>query len=180
MAYLLSEEDFTGGDINVAGTEQTLVCEELCRFIARYEPRFMEAVLGYDLSKAFYDGAAEETVDQRWVDLADGVVWVRNGQNVNWTGIKFAAARYVYYYYMRHLVTLTTTAGEKIPQADNATPAEVNLKVIAAWADMFRQVCALRDYLQYAKTGDDLIYPEWNNGYQLSPRKFRPINQWGI
>lgn len=179
MATLLSEGDFRG-DINVAGTEQTAVCEELCRFIARYEPDFMEKVLGYDLSKAFYEGAAEEDHDQRWTDLWEGVEWVHNDRNQRWRGLKFCAARYVYFYYMRYLMSLTTTAGEKIAAADNATSADVNHKAINAWNDMSREVRHLWEYLRYGMTDGELTFSEWDNGRGVYAPSLRPINQFGI
>ena len=179
MAHLLSEEDFRG-EINVAGTEQTIVAEELCRFIHDYEPRFMEAVLGYDLSKLFYDGAAESSPDQRWIDLLNGVVYDNNGRNTNWRGLKPLVGRYVYYFYFRNLARLATTAGEKIPQADNATAPQVSVLAYDRWGRMLSELPCLADYLRNCKDGDDLVYPEWDNGDTTMPIFGSGVNQWGI
>lgn len=180
MDTLLSEKDFRG-IVNVAGTEQTIICEELCRFIQQREPRVLRAVLGGSFYKAFFDGATAEDHAQRWEELWNGVEWTSINGPEHWEGLRLAAACYVYFYYMRHLVSLTTTSGEKIPQADNATPAQTHQKSIDAWTEMNRILKNLRRFLSY-RTDDDgvLMYPEWAQTAEAHYFTNRSVNRYGI
>lgn len=53
---------------------------ELINFINRYEPEFLEKVLGLDLYDAFMTGLQELVIEDRWVKLL-------NGAKFNWKGI---------------------------------------------------------------------------------------------
>jgi hypothetical protein len=60
------------GDLNIPNTGKTEVAELLDWYIQKYEPEFLQKVLGYQFYKNLLAGLQETTVAQKWVDLLEG------------------------------------------------------------------------------------------------------------
>jgi len=151
--------------------------------IARYEPKYLRAVLGntlYDeivagavasgvyfstqFSTQFYQGG----IPQRWDWIINGHTFDLNGRRYVWPGIQnaeriSAAANYVYWYYLKEKNPYPTGSGgfasSKLENAEAVGPFR---PAKSAWNDMvelngilYLMLTELRD------TNNDLYYPEF-------------------
>lgn len=139
--------------------------EELTRFISKYEPEFLDEVLGPDLSAAFQTGISAETPDQRWVDLKIRLV--------NETHKLSPIAGYVYYHYFRDRLSTSSGLGEIESTAENANVVLNTDKMARAYNDAVRKGRAVFEWVQ----SNASTYPELDptHYYNLSP-----VNTFGI
>ena len=80
---MLIDSSYFLGPLTIAQLGQQSVVDDLNDFINRWEPVIMEAALGYDFYQAFLDGinvGSDETIDQRWLDLLNGVAFTNLSQ----------------------------------------------------------------------------------------------------
>jgi len=75
---LIDNRYFTGS-LTIAQLGQPAVVDNLNVFIQRQEPLFLQAALGYQLWKDFVAGLNAPVIDQKWLDLRDGVDFTSNG-----------------------------------------------------------------------------------------------------
>lgn len=187
---MLIDKSYFIGDINVPNTSAVSVGERLDWFINKFEPQFLLQVLGYELDKAFAAGLAEDPVPQKWADLKDGVEYTGlDGRLRKWRGFietvvegedgqkQSMIANYVYYFFMRGVVTQTTGIGETVTKAENADIVSPADKMCYAWNEMIRWVRELVYFLD-SKVAD---YPEWEKQDRcLMGERFQMINSFGI
>ncbi len=75
---MLIDTSYFTGPLTIAQLGQKAVDDSLKSFINRFEPVIMEAALGYDFYQAFLNGldvTSDEVIDQRWMDLLNGVLF---------------------------------------------------------------------------------------------------------
>lgn len=181
---MIIDKSYFIGEINIPNTDKTAIGELVDKFIEKYEPKFLDETLGYNLAKAFRAGLDEYTVDQKWTDLLEGVEYVdANNKTRYWVGFitesfpKSPIANYVYYWFIRNNHTQTATMGEVKSQNENAVNVSPTLKMVQAWNEISAWVCELVDYLNAKETD----YPEWENqDVWCMLKKFHPINEFGI
>lgn len=79
------------GNLNIPNTDQQAVAEALSLFILKYEPEFLQKLLGYPLYKAFINGmnvVAPATPAQRYLDILYGKEYTDlNGNLAKWQGL---------------------------------------------------------------------------------------------
>lgn len=63
------------GPLTIAQLGQPAVANNLNLFINRAEPPLLEAALGYDLWQDFMTGLQQSVIDQKWINLRDGVTF---------------------------------------------------------------------------------------------------------
>lgn len=138
-------------------------------YIDRYEPEILKKLLGLELFRLVMD---ETTIEQRIIDLRDGVDYDVDGVLHHWNGLKnedeiSLIAYYVYYWYLRLSITDTTTQGEVQVNPENANIANMSLKIQGVWIsleDLYGSECrpdnyeSAFGYLNYFKE----LYPEWH------------------
>lgn len=135
---------------------------KLCKFINKYQPRFLKKALGYNVMVLLDAGITSS--EQRWLDLMDGVDYTLNGVEEHFEGILPLVARYVYRYYMDHEATTITHTGEKREKSANAEIAIINSKAQRMWSEMHEGMNSLWDFLQYRLDGDgERVYPEFDS-----------------
>ena len=87
---MLIDESYFTGPLAIAQRGQQSVVDNLDTFINRWEPVIMEAALGYDFYMAFLAGldvGSDESTEQRWLDLLNGVVFAStSGRRTRWVG----------------------------------------------------------------------------------------------
>lgn len=167
---MLIDQSFFVGEILVpnltgAGLIPAGNVEELNRFISKYEPEFLDEVLGQSLSAAFQAGVSEATPEQRWVDLKNRLV--------NETTKLSPIAGYVYYHYFRDRLSTSSGLGEIEAVGENANVVLNTDKMSRAYNDAVRKGRAVFSWvIQNAET-----YPEFDleHEYTLSP-----VNTFGI
>lgn len=175
------------GELLVANATVTNspVGEELQLYIDKYETQFLRYTLGHDLYAAFVAGLAmAPTIEQRWLDLRDGVEFTDQGgsRGYTWRGLKPAAigtskespiAMYIYFFYQKGLYTQSAGVGEVTTKNENATKANPGEKMAKAWNEMSSWV---RDLVWYMNNKRD-VYPEWQTNLLWNmQRNFLPVN----
>ena len=135
---IVSSSDFQG-EITIGQLEHRDVKANLNLFIEKYEPEFLDMLLGENLAEKLKDGLAEVTPDAKWSTLADKV--------------RLACANYIYFHYMRDDVTSSTGAGEVIEQTDNAKRTTPHMKLVRAWNEMVKKNIALDYWINKGEIG---------------------------
>lgn len=139
--------------------------EELNRFISKYEPEFLDEVLGHDLSTAFQTGISAATPEQRWVDLKIRLL--------NETHKLSPIAGYVYYHYFRDRLSTSSGLGEVESTAENANVVLNTDKMARAYNDAVRKGKAVFEYVQ----ANASTYPELDPTHCFT---LSPVNTFGI
>lgn len=87
---MLIDKTYFVGPLTIAQLGQPAVEDDLNNFIALWEPKIMEAALGYDFYQAFLSGlnvGSDEVPDQRWLDILNGVAFPNlAGIKKKWVG----------------------------------------------------------------------------------------------
>lgn len=83
----LIDQSYFIGSLTIAQLGQPAVLENLGAFINHIEPEILQAALGYELWEDFVDGLSQPSIDQKWLDLRDGVTFESTGlwPPFNWT-----------------------------------------------------------------------------------------------
>lgn len=75
----LIDKSYFTGKLTIAQLGQPAVVDNLSVFINREEPLFLQAALGYDLWLDFVNGLNAPSIDQKWLNLRDGVDFKADG-----------------------------------------------------------------------------------------------------
>jgi hypothetical protein len=181
---MLIDDTYFVGEILIAGLGYPPVQEALGTFIAKREPEYLKAVLGYGFYKVFSSGINNGQPEDRWNDLVNGSDYTdKCGMLREWTGLvndgkQSPIANYVYYWFQRDNVTFTSTVGEMEGQSENATSVSPAYKMCRAYNEMVDQTEVLHDFLMNKKDGDgNLVYPE----FKIKESEcFQKINMFNI
>lgn len=184
------------GELNLPNTQKQDVQDRLNLFITKYQAKFLNELLGYDLAKQLTTGLTAPTPDTKWTDLRDGKEFIGlNGLMYEWQGLrdnltkKSIIADYVYYWWMRNEVSQTSAVGEVMTTTENATRTSPSVKMCRAWNEMVNGVWQLVRFLDANRTD----YIGWRgaysynesyryntfSGYQLADI-FYPINDFNL
>lgn len=176
------------GTINIPGTGDANVAQRLGFFIEDYEDRLLRDILGYPLYKAFKDGNAAPSPDQKWLDLRDGKDYTDLvGRETRWDGLlvkrsgtnyrKSLIANYVYVKWVKDNASQNSMLGVVAPGVENSTLVSPAGRMVAAWNEMVDQIYQLCCFLD----SNISTYTEWqtrNNYFQML--KYRKTNTIGI
>ena len=174
---IVSTNDFIN-ELLVAGGENPHlgVGSELCAMIAKYEPVYLTAALGYGFYTVLLDNISDsENVPQPYADLLDGVNYTVNNRKYKWEGLRKHTAQFVYYWYQRNTVTVTSVVGQVKPKTENAVSAIVDFKAAKAYNDSVDGACSLKHYL----INNKYAYPDFAAAYQ-DHYVLTKINAFGI
>ena len=167
MATLISPsyfhtEIFIPNILEATPVEQARAAE-LQRFINKYEPEYLDLIMGYDMRVEFLAGLAANPIPAKWSELKT--------QLVNTSLLLSPIADYVYFYYMRFHLTQTTRSGEITTQVDNGTLTGSNFKQVAAYNRASEQALTIREWIEERLT----TYTTYNGSYC-----FEYLNTLGI
>lgn len=139
---------------------------QLNQFIDYHEPKFLEALLGYKLKKAYDTGIVGNV--QKYKDIRDGKEFENpEGILTKWPGLVYTngtskespIAEYIYYKWMLNKNSSTTVSGEKKTKVINAVDHTPRYKMANAWNRMAERNWKLLYFLQ---VNEDL-YPEFED-----------------
>lgn len=84
----LIDRSYFIGELDIPNTHTAEIQERLDWFIEKHEPQLLRDLLGYPLSKAFMTGLMGAPVEQKWIDLLEGVEYTDLYGNVHkWMGL---------------------------------------------------------------------------------------------
>jgi hypothetical protein len=142
MATLIDTSYFIG-PLLIGQSDQATVSTRLTQFIDRYEKEYFLNLMGYNFKKLYDAGIA--AVTQKYVDIRDGKEYTnRWGVLDKWRGLKETdpkrspIANYVYYWFERDTVTVTTGTGEVKPNQQNSRSIYAGNKMMTAWNEMVK------------------------------------------
>lgn len=154
---IVAKTDFQG-EIVIANKSDLAVADGILWFIAKYETKYLNSLLGSDFATLFTAGLIAGT-DPRWAALL-----TPNGYD-----LKTAIASFIYYWYMRDQDTQTVGIGTVKSNAKNAVVVSAAEKVKRAWNEM---VCISYQVLKLLKdnavTYPEFVMPTWFNSFCLS------------
>lgn len=174
-------------DISIAGVaDAPAVQASVRRYIQKYEPEVLRALLGY----ALYESLVDNDAPERMVHLVEGTTYTSaQGVPTRWRGLKEEVAtgvyrsliaQYVYYQYTYYNATITTGVGEKRIRTENAVDASPELKLVRAWNNMVAWNCELVTYL----LAHEADYPEFALHYRHHQRDMQHLltykNRFGL
>ena len=119
-------EIFIAGQANSVDIDSSR--SKLSGFIAKYEPKFLNDLLGDVLYSEFKAGLTENPIPQKWTDLKNALA--------NDTTKESPIANYVYYWYLRNASSTTVEAGESMQLTENANRVSSIDKQVRAWNEM--------------------------------------------
>jgi hypothetical protein len=185
---MLVDKSYFIGPLTIAQIGDKAVQDRIKDFINKFEPLVLEAALGYDFYALLEDGI--KTTDKRWTDLKDGLIFSNLSTiRKKFNGLGNTVAGFIYYEYMRDLVTQNTGIGIVKSQGENSSDALPNRKMVDAFNESSRQIHILWEYMQ----ANLKLYPEFDykqvQGYSFGYNQgfvgnqvysFRHINMFGI
>jgi len=119
---MLINNTYFVGEILVANRDQAAVRSRLDWFISKYEPIFLEKVLGYNLYKALKAGYGAIPADQKWIDLVEGCEYQDSaGRTVRWQGLIYQEGSNLDAFDALQDDYLIVGRGEAYDPANNAT-----------------------------------------------------------
>lgn len=121
--------------------------ELLKSFIGKYEKRFLVSLLGKDCADEFFRKIEKGELFGKWLDLKNRLV----DETLKLSPI----ANYVYYWYRRNNVSITTGAGEMETDSDNSVRVSPALKMCRAWNEMVKWVV---DTMEWMKSSGSFNY----------------------
>ncbi len=129
------------GDTHIAQKATPAVLEKLNLYISKYEPAYLQTVLGYALYKAFNTGLQLDPIPAKWVRLRDGGEYTnRYGYLAKWAGFSdiptTPITNYIYWQFVRSESKYLVGSGAVEAKTENAkrvSPAELQVR---AWNEM--------------------------------------------
>ena len=114
--------------------------ELLLSFIDKYEKRFLVSLLGRCCADEFYKEIEKGELSGKWLDLKNKLV----DETLKISPI----ANYVYYWYRRNDVSITTGIGGMETDSDNSVRVSSALKMCRAWNEMVEWVIDTRVWMK--------------------------------
>lgn len=77
------------GELNVPNAQvpDSPDSEVLDMFLSKYEPEFLEKLLGYSLYQALLTGLVQDPIASKWIALLNGTTYTSNTKTKRWRGI---------------------------------------------------------------------------------------------
>lgn len=157
MATII-DTSFFYADLQIPQITEASVNAEVVKFIEKYEPLYLQDLLGYALYKAFKTDPAAA----RFANLISGGDFIdASGVLRPFVSVKQPIANYVYFYYMRHNITRSTGTGEKILKNNVSQDMSPFQKLVKSWNEMVDWSWELIYYVD----SNQVTFPEYKRGY---------------
>ena len=140
-------------ELNIAQLSNLAVEENLDLFIARYERKFLNEVLGVELRTLVNEFVEGTNTDERIERLVDGYSFTDHGQTVEWLGFRneekiSPIANYIFFHFAENDRTGQTGIGERKSKGENSESASVDWRIVNAWNEMIELVRPLNLILE--------------------------------
>lgn len=151
--------DFVGS-LFIPNLDNSIVLENVNYFIEQTENKIAIDLFGFDLWNQFLTGIAENSPDQKWLDLRDGAIY-QNEYDVSfkWSGLADLFKYFVYYDYMKSKQSTSTQTGEQIfdsLQARLENRLFVSNKLIPAYNEGVKRFNNCIDFINYSNYNEEI------------------------
>lgn len=144
MANIVTISDFKV-PYSIAQAEQANVAAVIQEYIDRYEPEYLNNLLGVELYGLY------KATPGNYPELNAGASYVNEyGVLVQQYGLKSGIVPYVYYFYLRERETFTTGSGEQ--KVNKGNPQTGLYKQVNAWNDMVTKTWQILGYVNTINT----------------------------
>lgn len=199
---MLIDVTYFVAELNIPNTDRAEVVASLDIFIKKYEPKYLEMLLGEIMYAEYVAGTTlvpidpdadpveYEPIDQKWIDLEN---------KLRDPGTKVSPiANYIYFFICRDAAIDNSGIGMTLPVGENSTRADSKIKTSRAWNEMNELSYSVYKFLRanvgiYGPTPYHIcfrfpMYANWSlwwdyYGYQFRnrvPEIFIPINPLNI
>lgn len=117
-------------------------------YITRYQKEILIKLLGYDLYLQFETGLAEETIEQKWLDLRDGSTYQIDSLSRLNPGVKEIIADYVFCKWLSVNYNQITGLGVIQANSENAGIVSPENKLTEVWNDMVNYYYSVYTFLE--------------------------------
>ncbi len=156
-------------NISGSSTAETANLLQLQIMIAKYEPIYLERLLGTDFYTAYAAGIAASVPEARWTALQNKIYVPNLTLNIGFS----PAANYVYFFFMRNQTSISLVNSEVQSSHENFTQFGPGQKMTSAWNEMVR----LSELVQEWIIENTATYPEFVPGEMGG---FERINNFGF
>jgi hypothetical protein len=169
---MIVNTSFFYGNLYIAQITEASVQALVNDYINRYEPQFLQSLMGYGLYKKFIDNPT----DPIYVDIINGKEYTNTlGRLAKWEGLKLVVvapvnpapgkyrgpiANYIWYNYIKDNNTQTTALGEKAVENGEVLVSPYR-KMVKVWNEMVKYNESLVHFLEANKT----LYPDFSRNY---------------
>ena len=134
--------------------------------IAKYEPKFLELLLGYKLARDFQayanDTDENKTPIPRFDALLNGAEYTVNEVLYKTESIKESIADFVFFRHKSNTNTSNADSGEVLMQSENSTVISPTTRMRMIWNEMVEGVDELHEWMQGQFTIEGQNYPYIN------------------
>lgn len=172
MAQRLIDTSYFNGETFIPGVEGSAISDVLVTFINKYEPDFLNKVLGVAFAKEVLEGlaATAENAENQWTRIVFGDTFTHCNTDYLWRGLKNSdtkdsvIARYVYKYYAQsRIISQTTSLGESAAKMENSERVAMTHKLRQQWNELCDTVCELWAFLINKKDENGAaVYPSFS------------------
>ena len=138
----------------------------LTNMINKYEPKFLELLLGETLYATYAAAIALGPTSGVWFDLKSQIYQTT-------PFYQSPVANYVYYMFWRSNRTTTAHVGESKAKVENSDLVSIGPKMNNAWNEMVDLVADIREFLDDHSTD----YTDWGAD---AVETFNKVDNWGI
>ena len=117
--------------------------------ISKYQPKFLEMLLGEDLYAEYAAAIALSPTSGVWFDLQSQIYQAAT--------LESPIANYVYFKFWKNAATTTLKSGEAQSKFENSDTATIGVKMVRAWNEMVDQVDDIREWINDHASD----YPTW-------------------
>lgn len=176
---MIIDTSYFFGDLYIPQVTETFVSNSVNKYIAKYEPEFLQKIFGYEMAKSVsannYPAIIDGVEFQNIYQANQLTKWV--GLKVDIGGGKFASiiANYVYAKYMIDNMSYSTGSGEKVIEQATSQTVSPAAKISRAWNEITQQLPVLISLMQ----SDRVTYAAYNS-YNTDRFLLTRMNPFGI
>ncbi len=183
---MIIDQSYFVGPLSIAQLSQAAVSATVNDYIDLHGNEFLIKALGQSLADAYLAGidvGSDEVIEQRWLDLKDGILFTNQSElSRKWVGFDSGypfplnpVAGYVWWYLKRDGAIQMAGIGAVQAQAENAVNMSPGQPLSVAWNQMVKDVWVLHEYV----LKNVAVYPEFNSS-EVCGKTFKKINAFGI
>lgn len=176
----LIDASYFKGDIGISNIDKADILSKVNEFIAIYEPKCLDMILGYALSKKVQSNNSGQAVQ----NLIKGKEYTDSSGNLqNWSGIVYEQngvkqsliANYVWYFYQIYLQQQASTIGIVAVKGGKTEISDQSIKLVKAYNFFAQYAIDMTNFIMSNLS----YYPDFQIGVAYNNYELK-INSFGI